>query len=65
MLFWLPLSGAATAHEVMVVRWQQGVKRIVWPAARPRRDRALALSQEPAPTPPEGHPSWIIGWQWP
>jgi hypothetical protein len=34
-------------------------------AAGPRRDRALALSPEPAPTPPEGHPPWIIGWQWP
>ena len=29
-----PLSGLQTGHQVLIVQWQQGQRRVVWPPAQ-------------------------------
>ncbi len=37
-----PVSGLQVGHQVLIVQWQQGVRRVVWPPEQAERPLALA-----------------------
>src|SRR6266571_4974781 len=40
-----PLSGLQSGHQILIVQWQQGIRRVVWPPEQAERPLLLPLTK--------------------
>ena len=40
-----PLSGLQSGHQILIVQWQHGIRRVVWPPEQAERPLLLPLTK--------------------